>query len=281
VKHRVWIYLLPAIALLSINAFIPIIIVFNYSVHSLIAGMKSEYVGFGMYLKALNDSRFINALTRNFLFTFLVLIIEVPLGIVLAKILPRKGKLGGLIMVLLQLPLVIPWVTVGLSWFLMVRSGGIVPLLFSSLGLKYTVENTAQVFATAVICDVWHWTPLVILIIAAGYASMPIEPTEAAMIDRASKWSIFRHVELPSLRFPILMSVLLRFMDSFRVFDEPYIMFGDGPYQCAEFLTTNVYSNVEAMKLGYSAACSLIYLFLSLVIVYLLLIVITKGRGAL
>jgi glycerol transport system permease protein len=278
-KLKVWAYLLPTFILLSINIFIPFMVSFNYSTHNLIAGMEAKFVGFGMFERALHDSKFTNALGRNILFMFLVLIIEIPLGIAIAKAIPKTGKLGGLCIILISIPLVLPWISIGLSWRLMVKSGNFIDTVLESIGINYSHNNVTQVYLTALLCDVWHWTPLTVLVVSAGYAAMRSEPTEAAMIDRASRWAIFRHVELPALGFPISMAVLLRFMDSLRVFDEPYMMFGDGAYQCVEFISTNINSSLGAMKFSYGAATSLIYAFLAFAFFNVIQLIITRGRG--
>jgi glycerol transport system permease protein len=279
VKLRVWAYILPTFILLAINAFIPMIASYNYSTHNLIAGMEAKFVGFDMYERALNDDRFLNAVARNLLFTFLVLIIEVPLGIAMAKAIPKAGRLGGLCIILIAIPLVLPWISIGLSWRLMVRTEGFFYNIFKYFGLAYSTNDPTQVFVTALLCDIWHWTPLTVLVVSAGYAAMRSEPTEAAMIDRASGWAIFRHVELPALDFPILMSVMLRLMDSLRVFDESYMMFADGPFHCVEFISTNILSSTHAMKFGYGAACSMLYAYIALVAFYIISMVVTRGRG--
>lgn len=219
---------------------------------------------------------------RGLGFCALILAIEIPLGLAIAKFIPKRGKLAAIAFVLISLPLVVPWVTAGLMWLLMLRSGGVVPVLLSNVGLHFSITNPTQLFLAIVVVDAWHWVPLVALMFTAGYAAMPKEPIQAAKIDGASNWRIFRHIELPALKFPLLMAVLIRFMDSFRIFDEPYIIAGDGPYHCVEFLSTNVYgTTLGAFNFGYGAACSLIYFFLALAIVFVLMMIITRGRGVL
>jgi glycerol transport system permease protein len=172
---------------------------------------------------------------------------------------------------------VLPYVSIGMSWRVMARTGGALWQFLQPFG--YSIGNATHLFGMVLLCDIWHWTPLVVLVVSAGYAAMRSEPTEAAMIDRASGWAIFRHVELPSLSFPILMAVMLRFMDSLRIFDEPYMIFGEGPGHCVEFISTNIASSMDTMKYGYAAAQSLIYMFIAFVAFYILSNVITKGKG--
>jgi len=278
-KFRVWLYLLPVIIVIIVNAILPMVVSYNYAALNLIAGMEPTFEGFGMIYRAISDESFLDALGRNGLFTFLALIPEVPLGILIAKAIPKRGKLGALCMVLIAIPLVLPWASIGLTWRIMVRTGGSLWTIFRTLGAPYSLGNPTHAFGLALLCDIWHWTPLVALVVSAGYAAMRTEPTEAAMIDRASRWAIFRHVELPALGFPILMAVMLRLMDSLRVYDEPFMILGEGPYQSLEFISTNISSSLDSMRFGYGAAQSLIYSFIAIMAFYIISTVITKGRG--
>jgi glycerol transport system permease protein len=118
-----------------------------------------------------------------------------------------------------------------------------------------------------------------VLIVTAGYLAMRPEPIEAALIDRASRWAIFRHIEIPALRFPILMAMMLRIIDSLKVFEEPYIMFGVGPYQCVEFISTNMLAGMLGMRFSHTAAVGLFVSWLTIVIFYVYSMFMTKGKG--
>lgn len=279
-KLKYWLLILPAVLLVAINSILPFIAAFNYSLNLLHFGRVARYVGFDMYKQLLLDPVFQGALLRNLEFSGLILAIEIPLGLIIGKYIPKKGVLGGAALMIIAMPLVIPWVTVGMIFKNMATAGGILPSTLSIIGINYSMSNPTHLFTTIIVLDVWHWTPLVALICAAGYKAMPEEPIQAAKIDRASGWKIFRHVELPQLRFPLLIAILLRFMDSFRIYDAPFVIAGKGPEHATTFLTTYLATKVLGeFNLGLGGACAMVYFFISLSITFILFLIITKGKG--
>lgn len=276
--------MIPAFILISINAFVPLVVVFNYSFHHLYAGLGGEFVGFQKYMEVFAHPRFQKALIRTLTFSATVLAIEIPLGLSIAKFLPKEGTLGGIALMVIGLPLVLPWATIGLMWRLMMRSGQIIPSITQTFtGIAFhPISNVNHVFPGIVMMDVWHWTPLVVILFAGGYQAIPDSYLNAAKIDGASSWRIFRHIELPNLKFPMLMAFLIRFMDSFKIYAEPWIMVGNGPQFSGEFLSTHIVSlALNEFNYGLAAAESIVYLLIALTIGYILILVITGGKGPL
>ena len=183
----------------------------------------------------------------------------------------------------LGLPLLIPFNVVGIIWRVFTRADlGIIPLLFESGGFKYDVAlDPADAYWTVVVMDVWHWTPLVVLLCYAGLNAIPDAYYQAAEIDGASRWRIFLYITLPRLRSVLTIAVLLRFMDSFRIYTEVFMLTGGGPGTTTTFLSdVLVRKAVGGFEFGFAAALSLIYFFVILVISYAFFLVLTNvGTG--
>lgn len=279
VSQRGWLFLIPALIVLAINAFIPFMTVINYSFQDILPGLDPLWIGLENYKTVLQDDLFQGALRRQIIFSFLILLIEVPLGILIALGMPKKGWAATAALVVIGLPLLIPWNVVGIIWRVYTRSDlGFVPLIFDLFDYRYSVAlNPVDAYWTVVIMDVWHWTPLVVLLCYAGLNAIPNAYFQAAKIDGASTWKTFRYVILPRLRSVLTIAVLLRFMDSFRIYTEVFLLTGGGPGNTTTFLSdVLVRKAVGGFEFGYAAALSLIYFFIILIISYVFFLVLTN-----
>jgi glycerol transport system permease protein len=241
-------------------------------------------VGLENYQTVLADPLFRSSLTRQLLFSFLILLIEVPLGILIALGMPKKGWQATAVLVAVGLPLLIPWNVVGIIWRIFTRSDlGLLPRLFNFFGYSYNVAmNSVDAYWTVVLMDVWHWTPLVVLLAYAGLNAIPDAYYQAASIDGASRWKTFRFVVLPRLRSVLTIAILLRFMDSFRIYTEVFLLTGGGPGNTTTFLSdVLVRKAVGGFEFGYAAALSLIYFFIILILSYIFFLVLMNvGSGS-
>jgi glycerol transport system permease protein len=281
-KKRPWLFLLPVLILVSMNAFIPLMTVVNYSQLFLFAGSAPIYSGLENYVQVLTDPIFHGALGRQIILSLLILTIQIPLGIFLAGKMPAKGpRLAGTL-VLLGIPLLVPPTVVACMWRLITQADvGILPKILAFFHYNYDVAlNPFDAFATILMVDVWHWTPLVILLCYAGLMAIPKQYYAAADIDGASKWATFRYVTLPKLKPVLVIAVLLRFMDSFSIYTEPMIMTGGGPGNTTTFLNLFVARKAETYELGYAGAVSLIYLLIVVTICFVFFqIMMNIGEG--
>ena len=283
-KQRPWLFLLPALLLVSISAFIPLITVMNYSQLTLLPGTEPYFSGLENFVAILEDEAFRGALARQFVFSFLVLITEIPLGLGLALCMPKEGPGVGVSLVLLGIPLLIPWNVVGIIWRVFTRSDiGVLPAAFNWFGYSYEISSsTFDAWWTVLAMDIWHWTPLVVLICYAGIQAIPEEYYMAAKIDRASPWKTFRYVTLPNLRGVLIIAVLLRLMDSFKIYAEPFVLTGGGPGSATTFLST--YTSrmaIGGFQMGRGAATSLIYFFIVILLSFVVyIIMLNLGQGA-
>ena len=278
--QRPWLFLLPTLLLMSISAFVPLMTVINYSLHYIFAGSIPEFVGLQNYVEVMGDTNFRQALLRQLGYSIIVLIIEIPLGILIALSLPKKGNGVGLSLVLLGIPLLIPYNVVGIVWRLFSQSDiGIIPKVMFVLGYEYNVSLQAvDAFMTLLLLDIWHWTPFVALLSYAGLQAIPDAYYQAAHVDGASRWKVFSYVTLPKLRPVLTLAILIRFMDSFKIYSEPLLLTGGGPGNATTFLSMFVARKAESYELGYAGAVSVIYLYIVIVLSYLFFQVATHSK---
>lgn len=280
--NRAWLFLVPALAVMALSAFIPLMTVVNYSLHYIFSGSIPEFVGFANFVDVLRDSNFRGALGRQLLFSVSILAVEIPLGIAIALSMPKKGIGVALSLVLLGIPLLIPYNVVGIVWRLFSQSDiGLIAEVMSWVGYEYNVSlDPVDAPVTLFLLDVWHWTPLVALLSYAGYLAIPDAFYRAAEIDGASRWKVFRFVILPKLRPVLVLAFLLRFMDSFKIYAEPLLLTGGGPGNTTTFMSLFVARKAQSYELGYAGAASLIYLFIVIVMSYIFFQLLNKlGSG--
>ena len=270
---------LPVLILVAISAIIPLMTVVNYSVQDTFGGNEFFWVGTEWFQEVLASERFHNALLRTLLFSGLILAIEIPLGILIALAMPKRGWGVSVCLVLMALPLLIPWNVVGTIWQVFGRVDiGLLGHGLASLGIDYNyTQNNLDAWLTLILMDVWHWTSLVVLLCYSGLVSIPEVYYQAARIDGASRWAVFRFIQLPKIKRVLLIAVLLRFMDSFMIYTEPFVVTGGGPGNITSFLSIDlVQMAVGQFDLGPAAAMSLIYFLIILLICWVFYTVMTS-----
>jgi glycerol transport system permease protein len=241
--------------------------------------------GVGWYQELLDPSselggRFFVSLWRNLAFSAIVLAIEIPLGIVVALSMPREGWAVAFSLVTLALPLLIPWNVVGTIWQIFGRSDiGLLGYFLNWLGLDYNyVSNPIDAWATIIVMDVWHWTSLVALLCYAGLKSIPEAFYQAASIDGASRWAVFTAIQLPKMKRVLLIAGLLRFMDSFMIYTEPFVVTGGGPGNSTTFLSIELVKlALGQFDLGKAAALSIVYNLIILIVCWVFYTVMTNA----
>lgn len=270
VNQKAWFLVLPVLILVAFSAVIPLMTVVNYAFQDSFGNNEFFWVGFEWFEEILSSERVHDALGRQILFTLIILAIEVPLGVFVALHMPKKGGTWtSVCLVLLALPLLIPWNVVGTIWQIFGRVDiGLLGYVLNALGFDYNyTQNSFDAWVTIIIMDVWHWTSLVVLLSYAGLRSIPDAYYQAARIDQASRWSIFRYIELPKMKNVLLIAILLRFMDSFMIYTEPFVVTGGGPGNATTFLSIDlVKMAIGQFDLGPAAAFSIIYFLVILLV---------------
>ncbi len=266
-NNKAWLFVLPVFFLVAISAIIPLMTVVNYSFQDTFGNNQFFWAGTEWYEEVLTSSRFHDALIRNLIFSGIILAIEIPLGIAIALSMPRKGIWVPVCLILMALPLLIPWNVVGTIWQVFGRADiGLLGRALSELGINYNyATNWLDAWITIIIMDVWHWTSLVVLLCYSGLVAIPEAYYQAARIDGASKWKVFRYIQLPKMQRVLLIAVLLRFMDSFMIYTEPFVLTGGGPGNSTTFLSIDlVKMAIGQFDLGPAAAMSIIYFLIIL-----------------
>ena len=191
----------------------------------------------------------------------------------------RAGRVAACL-VIMALPLLIPWNVVGTIWQIFGRPDiGLLGYTLNSLGINYNyVSNEFDAWATVIVMDVWHWTSLVALLCYAGLKSIPDAYYQAAQIDGASRWAVFTAIQLPKMNRVLLIAVLLRFMDSFMIYTEPFVVTGGGPGNSTTFVSIELVKiALGQFDLGKAAALSLVYNLIILIVCWVFYTVMTNA----
>jgi glycerol transport system permease protein len=277
VNNRAWLLVLPVVLSVAFSAIIPLMTVVNYSIQDVLGPNQRVFVGGEWFRDVLRDPEIHAAFFRQLFYSLIVLLIEVPLGIAVALAMPRTGWRASLSLVLIALPLLIPWNVVGTIWQIFGRADiGLAGHVINGLGIPYNyTSNARDAWLTVLVMDVWHWTPLVALMCYAGLRAIPDAFYQAARIDGASSWKVFRFIQLPKLRGVLVIAVLLRFMDSFMIYTEPFVLTGGGPGDATTFLSQILTRMaVGQFDVGKAAAFSLIYFLIIQALSYIFYTVI-------
>ncbi len=280
VNQKAWFFVLPVLLLVAFNALIPMMTVVNYSVQETFGNNVFFWSGLRWFEELLHSERFHAALGRQFLFTGIILAIEVPLGVIIALAMPRSGPWVSVCLVLMALPMLIPWNVVGAMWniFTLPDIGLLGYFLNEVLGVSYDMtQNATAAWVTIIAMDVWHWTSLVVLLAYAGLVSIPDAYYQAAKIDGASNWAVFRYIQLPKMKQVLTIAILLRFMDSFNIYTEPFVLTGGGPGNATTLLSIDLVKvALGQFDLGPAGAMSLIYFAITLLVSWLFYTLMTK-----
>ena len=193
-NNKAWLMVLPMLLLVAISAIIPLMTVVNYSVQDTFGNNEFFWVGTEWFQEILASERFHNALQRTLLFSALILAIEIPLGIAIALAMPRRGIAVSFCLVLMALPLLIPWNVVGTIWQVFGRVDiGLLGHGLASLGIDYNyTQNTFDAWITLIIMDVWHWTSLVVLLCYSGLVCWRCTSSSRRRASGSSAWWVLR-----------------------------------------------------------------------------------------
>ena len=282
-NQKAWFFVLPVLLLVAFNALIPMMTVVNYSVQETFGNNLFFWQGLDWFENILRSDRFHAALGRQFLFTGLILVIEVPLGIAIALSMPRKGVWVSVCLVTMALPMLIPWNVVGAMWniFTLPDIGLVGYFMNDVLSIDYNMtQDPLAAWITIIVMDAWHWTSLVVLLAYAGLVSIPEAYYQAAKIDGATNWAIFRFIQLPKMKTVLTIAILLRFMDSFNIYTEPFVLTGGGPGNSTTLLSIDLVKiALGQFDLGPAAAMSLIYFAITLLVSWLFYTLMTKDNS--
>jgi len=258
-NNKAWFFVIPAIVLLGFVAVLPLIMIVNYSFYDIFHIKSKFWVGLEWYREVLFSSRFWETFGRSILFSTIVLTIEIPLGIAIALNIPRKGVLSAICLVCMALPLLVPWNMIAMIWHV---------FLAIAFGSGWTLK-AFPTWAAIVLMDVWHWTSLVVFLCYSSLTTIHPAFYQAAAIDGASRWDVFRYVELPKMKAVLIMALMLRFIDSFMVFIEPFRLNAGGPRSTTTFLGMELGQEIVTQDYGPASARAVIYFIIILIIAWI------------
>lgn len=258
--------MIPVLLILFVVGVVPLATVVNHSLHDIFTLPDKYWVGGEWYKEIISSTRFWQSLGRSTLFSLIVLSIQIPLGMLIALALPRRGSLATLCLIITALPLLLPWNVIPGIWLSLINpDSGIVGKLMNSAGLSLDWKfNAVHTWIVIVMLDVWHWTSLVVILCYSSLTTIQMPYYQAAAIDAASRFQVFRYVQLPRLRNVLLMVLLLRFMDSFMIYTESFRINAGGPNFATHFLAIDLAEEINAYNYGPSAARSVIYFLMVL-----------------
>ncbi len=266
-----WAMLAPVtLLLIGVTVFPFIFTVTNsFTDYYYLATDDKQFIGFSNYIKILQDEQFLQAVWNTIKFMILAVSIETALGLGIAVLIESMRRGQKVLRITMLIPSLLPPVTVALIWQMMLSNhNGIVNHLLHWFGVgpfNFLMDINIA-FNAILFIDIWQWTPFAFLLLYAGLQSVPRSQFEAAKVDGAGKLRIFIHITLPNIMPTLFMVILLRTIDTFRLFDKVNILTGGGPANSTTTITQYIYKQgVYNLQIGYGAAASVIMVMLVLV----------------
>jgi multiple sugar transport system permease protein len=281
-----YVWLAPMFGFLLVFELWPFFVMLDQSVHFLNYSQPAkngQFIGFDNYRKAVFDENFLHSVRVTLLFLIVALPLEFLLGLAVAVLLSYHLWLKRFVLPLLLIPMILAPIVVGLTARLNLNPVfGLIGVFLRDIGLARNglLSGGTSAFFTIVAVDVWQWTPFLTMIFIAAILGMPREPFEAAEVEGANRWHIFRHITLPLLRPIIIVALLLRLTDAFKTFDQVFIMTGGGPGASTELATIFAYKvNFASWNLGYGSAVVALLFFIGFVLTFVMLKLMTRFGG--
>jgi multiple sugar transport system permease protein len=273
-------FVIPALALLSLVTVYPVTYVLVLSLQRRMPIFDiSRFVGLDNYLFLLRDDRFWNALGNTAYFTALSVTVELLLGLGVALIMERRFRLKGIARAVILVPWAIPTVVSARMWEWIFNTDFGVLNYLTGIRINW-LGSPFWAMHAAVAVDVWKTTPFVAILLMAGLQAIPRDLYQAARVDGAGALAAFLHVTLPLLRPVILVVLLFRTLDAFRVFDAVYVLTGGGPANTTETLSIYAYRVLfQTLQFGYGSALAVTVFFFTGLISIGYIGLLTRGRS--
>lgn len=279
---RYWLFSLPAVLIIFGVIVFPWLFTLYMSGHDWKIGGGPEFVGLQNFAELFRDARFIESMGHTFYFTVLAVVLPILFGTAAALVFHREFPFRGLLRTIFVMPMMATPVAVALVWTMMFHPQlGVLNYLLSLVGIgpQAWVYSPNTVIPTLILVEVWHWTPLVMLIVLGGLAGLPREPYESALIDGANAWHMFRHITLPLVWPFIMVAIVIRTIDALKAFDTIFVITQGGPGTASE--TLNIFLYLQAFqfyKIGYASAVVVIFFVIIIMLSLLLLYARQKSK---
>jgi multiple sugar transport system permease protein len=280
-RRGYYLFVVPALVVIGAVIVFPWLFTLWMSAFDWKIGSASRFVGFENYVNLATNRRFLEAVVRTFYFTLLAVAAPVVIGTAAALIFHREFPFRGLLRGVFILPMMATPVSIALVWTMMFHpQQGVLNYLLSLVGLPPSlwVYSPTLVIPSLVLVEVWHWTPLVMLIVLGGLAALPIEPYESAKLDGASPWQLFRYITLPLVAPFLLVAVVIRTIDALKTFDTIYVITSGGPGTASE--TINLYLYLQAFAFyNIGNASAVVVIFFVIVMALALTLLHVRARA--
>lgn len=279
---RYWLFSLPAVLVILAVIVFPWLFTLYMSAHDWKIGGGPEFVGTQNFAELFRDARFVESMGHTAYFTILAVVLPIVFGTAAALVFHREFPFRGLLRTIFVMPMMATPVAVALVWTMMFHPQlGVLNYLLSLVGIgpQPWVYDPNTVIPTLILVEVWHWTPLVMLIVLGGLAGLPREPYESALIDGANDWHMFRHITLPLVWPFIMVAIVIRTIDALKVFDTIFVITQGGPGTSSE--TLNIFLYLQAFqfyKIGYASAVVVIFFVIIIMLSLLLLYARQKSK---
>lgn len=274
-------FVLPAVLVVLAVIVFPWLFTLWMSLFDWKIGSKAQFVGLANYGELATNTRFLTAIAHTLVFTALAVIAPLMLGTAAALVFHQKFAGRGFWRGAFVLPMMATPVAIALVWVMMFHpQQGVLNYLLSLVGMPPSewVYSPLLAIPCLVLVDIWQWTPLVMLIVLGGLASLPTDPFEAAYMEGATRWQTLRYVTLPLLMPFIMVAAVVRLIDALKTFDTIYVITQGGPGTASE--TINLYLYLQAFSFyQIGKASSVVVVFFVLVVGLSLLLFWLKERS--
>jgi len=274
-RRRYMLFIVPALAVMFAVIIFPWLFTFFMSVHDWRMGQAKTFVGLDNYTKLMNDERFVNSVVRTLVYTVLSTVIPVVLGVLSALVFHRNFPFRGVLRAVFIMPMMATPVAVALVWTMMFHPQlGVLNYLLGLVGIPPSlwVFDQATVIPSLVLVETWQWTPLVMLIVLGGLASLPTEPYESALIDGATPWQMFRRITFPLVLPFIMVATIIRTIDAVKAFDTIFVITLGGPGTASETINLYLYTVAFAFyDIGYASAMVVVFMVVIMALCLILL----------
>jgi multiple sugar transport system permease protein len=273
---------LPAMVVIAAVILFPWLFTLWMSAFDWKIGTVAHFVGVDNYVKLATNQRFIESIVHTFYFTALAVVLPLFLGTAAALVFHRQFPYRGVLRAIFTMPMMATPVAIALVWTMMFHpQQGVLNYLLSLIGIPplLWVYSPTLVIPSLVLVEIWHWTPLVMLIVLGGLASLPTEPYESARLDGASEWQLFRFITFPLVAPFLVVAAVIRTIDALKAFDTIYVISSGGPGTASE--TINLYLYLQAFafyNIGNASAVVVVFFVLILAMAMLLLHVRQKAK---
>ncbi|TMG96020.1 MAG: sugar ABC transporter permease [Betaproteobacteria bacterium] len=277
-------FIIPALVVVGAVIIFPWLFTVWMSAFDWKIGSVAHFVGFDNYVNLATNQRFIESIGHTFYFTVLAVVVPLVLGTIAALIFHREFRWRGVLRAVFTMPMMATPVAIALVWTMMFHpQQGVLNYLLSLVGLPPSlwVYSPTLVIPSLVLVEIWHWTPLVMLIVLGGLAALPTEPYESARLDGATEWQLFRFITLPLIAPFLIVAAVIRTIDAVKAFDTIYVISQGGPGTASE--TINLYLYLQAFafyNVGNASAVVVVFFGIILALALLLLHVRQRAQWA-